>query len=106
MMTREELREAMGKTKREVVIKNLLELLSLVKGYPVYEDCIDYAIEELPRIGHWIKYDKEFYVADKLKPVVHSIRECSECHTKIADFCGELKYCPNCKARMERIVEK
>lgn len=62
------------------------------------------ALEE--RTGYWIKYDKEFYVVDRLKPVVHSIRECSECHTKImSDFNGELKYCPNCNARMVKPQE-
>jgi len=59
---------------------------------------------EQEKTGYWIKYDEGYYVVDRLEPVVHSIRECSECHTKIADFCGELKYCPNCKTRMERVV--
>lgn len=54
-----------------------------------------------PKEGHWIKYDKEYFTAEKLTPVIHSIRECSECHTRIADFCGEMKYCPNCGAKME-----
>ncbi len=57
-------------------------------------------LEQEPKTGHWIKYDKEFYVVDRLKPVVQSIKECSECHAKIAGFCGELKYCPNCGAKM------
>ena len=60
---------------------------------------------EQPKTGYWIKYDEGHYVVYRLEPVVHSIRECSECHTKIADFSGELKYCPNCKARMERVVK-
>lgn len=69
-------------------------------------EILDKYKEELgERTGYWIKYDEGFYVVDKLKPVVHSIRECSECHTKIADFSGELKYCPNCKARMEKVVK-
>jgi hypothetical protein len=69
-------------------------------------EALDMAIKALKqeRTGYWIKYDEGYYVIDRLKPVVHSIRECSECHTKIADFCGELKYCPNCKAKMERTV--
>ena len=46
-MTREEIKKAMHDTKREVVLKNLHKLLSLVEGYPEYEDCISYAIEEL-----------------------------------------------------------
>lgn len=46
-MTREEIKKAMRRTKREVVIKNLHKLLSLVEGYPEYEDCISYAIEKL-----------------------------------------------------------
>lgn len=54
-----------------------------------------------PKTGYWIKYDKEYFTAEKLTPVIHSIRECSECHTRIADFCGEMKYCPNCGAKME-----
>lgn len=47
IMSKEELSKAMRKTKREIVLKNLHKLLLEVKGYPVYEDCIDYAIEEL-----------------------------------------------------------
>lgn len=46
-MTREEIKKAMRDTKREVVIKSLHKLLSLVEGYPEYEDCISYAITEL-----------------------------------------------------------
>lgn len=46
-MTREEFNKAMYDTKKEIVLKNLHKLLSLVKGYPEYEDCISYAIEEL-----------------------------------------------------------
>ena len=37
----------MRDTKKEIVLKNLNKLLSLVEGYPEYEDCISYAIEEL-----------------------------------------------------------
>lgn len=59
------------------------------------------ALEQEPKTGYWIKYDKEYSTAEKLTPVIHSIRECSECHTRIADFCGEMKYCPNCGAKME-----
>lgn len=64
------------------------------------------ALEQEPRKGYWIKYDKEFFSTDRMKPVVHSIRECSECHTRIADFCGEMKYCPSCTAKMEGIMEE
>lgn len=46
-MTREEIKKAMRDTKKEIVLKNLNKLLSLVEGYPEYEDCISYAIEEL-----------------------------------------------------------
>lgn len=46
-MTREEIKKAMRDTKREIVIKNLHKLLSLVEGYPEYQDCIGYAIEKL-----------------------------------------------------------
>lgn len=75
--------------------------------HPDYLDALTMAIEALEqeRTGYWIKYDEGYYVIDRPKPVVHSIRECSECHTKIADFCGELKYCPNCKAKMERTIK-
>ena len=47
IMTKEELSKAMSETKKEIVIKNLHKLLLLVKGYPEYEDCIDYVIDEL-----------------------------------------------------------
>lgn len=46
-MTREEIKKAMNDTKKEVVLKNLHKLLSLVEGYPEYEDCVEYAIEKL-----------------------------------------------------------
>ena len=46
-MTREEIKKAMNDTKKEVVLKNLHKLLSLVEGYPEYEDCVGYAIEKL-----------------------------------------------------------
>jgi len=45
-MTREEIKKAMRDTKREIVIKNLHKLLSLVEGHPEYEDCISYVIAE------------------------------------------------------------
>ena len=57
-MTREEFKKAMRDTKKEIVLKNLHKLFSLVKGYPEYEDCISYAIEELEQ-EH---YDKQRYV--------------------------------------------
>lgn len=60
---------------------------------------------EEPKIGHWINYDNEYLNAGRFTPVTHSIRECSECHTKIADFCGEMRYCPNCGAKMEMLNE-
>ena len=53
-----------------------------------------------PKTGHWVKYDKEYFTTKRLTPVTHSIRECSECHTEIADFCGEMRFCPNCGCRM------
>lgn len=59
---------------------------------------------EQPKTGYWIRYDKEFQVIDRLRPVIRPIRECSECHGKIVGICGELKYCPNCGAKMERTV--
>lgn len=61
---------------------------------------------EQPKTGYWIKYDKEFCVTDRLRPVIRPIRECSECRRKIVGFCEseELKYCPNCGCRMERTV--
>ena len=57
-------------------------------------------LEQEPKTGHWIKYDKEYFTTKRLTPVTHSIRECSECHTEIADFCGEMRFCPNCGAKM------
>lgn len=53
-MTREEIKKAMRDTKREIVIKNLHKLLSLVEGHPEYEDCISYAIEKLEQEPKWI----------------------------------------------------
>lgn len=53
-MTREEIKKAMCDTKKEVVLKNLHKLLSLVEGYPEYEDCISYAIEKLEQEPRWI----------------------------------------------------
>ena len=59
------------------------------------------ALEQEPKTGHWIIYDNEYFTTGRLAPLTHSIRECSECHIKIADFCGKMEYCPNCGARME-----
>lgn len=70
------------------------------------DDCneVGIALEQESRTGYWIEYDEEYYVIDRLKPIIHSIRECSECHTKIANFSGELKRCPNCKVKMGKVV--
>lgn len=70
------------------------------RGYKEAQLAIPSAEPREVRKGHWIKYDKEYFTTKRLTPVTHSMRECSECHTKIADFCGEMKYCPNCGARM------
>lgn len=64
------------------------------------------ALKQEPKTGHWIKYDDEYFTTERLTPLTHSIRECSECHTKIADFCGEMKYCPNCGTKMESEVKE
>lgn len=67
-MTREEIKKAMSDTKKEVVLKNLHKLLSLVEGYPEYEDCVGYAIEELeqeptPSKVQTIDYRRAFKIA-------------------------------------------
>jgi hypothetical protein len=49
-MTREEIKKAMRDTKKEVAIKNLRKLLSLVEGYPEYEDSISYSIAKLEQV--------------------------------------------------------
>lgn len=90
---------------REEAIKTWLPIISMgIDNMPELKEALDMAIKSLeqePKKGHWIKYDKEYFAAEKLTPVIHSIRECSECHTRIADFCGEMKYCPNCGVKME-----
>lgn len=53
------------------------------------------------KCGYWIKYDNEYFTMGRLTPVIHSIRECSVCHMKIADFCGQMEYCPHCGAKMQ-----
>ena len=73
-----------------------------------------YAVNELnnlpsvtpkPKTGHWIKYNKEYFTTERLTSVIHSIIECSLCHMKIADFCGEMKYCPSCGRPMVELQE-
>ena len=100
----------------EHAYNNIMTLDSISLGRIPYKGIVMAAInaiksgeivnEERARKGHWIKYDKEYFTTERLKPVVHSIRECSECHTRIADFCGEMKYCPSCTAKMEGIMEE
>lgn len=79
------------------------EAIKEAYGNSEYTDEIIETLER-PKTGYWIKYDKEFYVVDRLRPVIRPIRECSECRRKIVGFCEELKYCPNCSAKMERTV--
>ena len=50
--------------------------------------------------GEWIFYDEEFYQQGRFANVAHRIRECSICHHKIADFVGNMDFCPNCGADM------
>lgn len=51
--------------------------------------------------GEWIFYDEEFYPQCRFASAVHHrIRECSICHHKIADFAGNMDFCPNCGADM------
>lgn len=53
--------------------------------------------------GEWIFYDEEFYPQCRFASAVnHRIRECSICHHKIADFNGEMRFCPNCGADMRK----
>lgn len=52
--------------------------------------------------GEWIFYDEEFYPKCRFASAVHHrIRECSICHHKIADFVGNMDFCPNCGAYMK-----
>jgi reverse gyrase len=94
-MTREEAVKEIEKA-FEPAFANYI-IIALTEGATVS----DKVLEQEARKGHWIKYDKNYFIAEKLTPVIHSIRECSECYTRIADFCGEMKYCPNCGAKME-----
>lgn len=50
--------------------------------------------------GEWVFYDEEFYPQGRFESVNHRIRECSICHHKIADFVGNMNFCPNCGADM------
>ncbi len=50
--------------------------------------------------GVWIYYTEEFYQQSRFAAIHHDIRECSICHHKIADFVGNMDFCPNCGADM------
>ena len=63
------------------------------------------ALEQEPRKGHWIKYDKDYFTAERLTSAIHSIRECSECHSRISDFYGTMNFCPHCGADMREVEE-
>ena len=92
-MTREEIKKAMRDTKKEVVLKNLHKLLSLVEGYPEYEDCVGYAIEALEqepildRVRAEIepKCDRINSIASVLPYTAH--REIQELLCEIMDLC-------------------
>lgn len=83
-MTREEIKKAMRDTKREIVIKNLHKLLSLVEGYPEYEDCVSYAIEEL---------EQEPKTVHKVSSDLLSGHYCPKCMFYVKKY---YNYCPNC----------
>lgn len=64
-------------------------------------EALDMAISALfENKGEWVFYDEEFYPQGRFESVNHRIRECSICHHKIADFVGNMNFCPNCGADM------
>lgn len=62
-------------------------------------DGYETGLKDRPK-GEWVFYDEEFYQQGRFANVAHRIRECSICHHKIADFVGNMNFCPNCGADM------
>lgn len=61
-------------------------------------------IDSLPAVyvnihGHWIDHISEIFPAD-------STVECSVCHEHVSALLGNLKYCPNCGAKMDEYINK
>lgn len=125
-MTREEIKKAMRDTKKEVVLKNLHKLLSLVEDYPEYEDCVGYAIEKLEQEPTYVSeltqkaYEdgkKDGYVQAKIEQEPKKGHWIMTSDYLTAAFGGRIDYfkcsccgedsleegdfCPNCGAKME-----
>ena len=86
------------------------EVTAILDKYRV-PDSVYHEINKLPEFssdrekGEWIFYDEEFYQQGRFANVTHRIRECSICHHKIADFVGNMDFCPNCGADMRGKAE-
>lgn len=88
---------------REQNVRSILE--SNFAGFK--DEIIDVAVKNIMALsenkGEWIFYDEEFYQQGRFASVHHRIKECSICHHKIADFVGNMNFCPNCGAMMKGV---
>lgn len=65
---------------------------------------------EQPKIGQWIKEEKEFIVPSRFYPIQEIVSTCSICNAHYTGIHEDFNYCPSCGAKMiesqEREVEK